>query len=293
LANLTSVGNGLEISGSNFLGDCSALVLLLGWPSGPPQDSVGGSINFANNALGCNSIEEILASVTGPTAPVIASATGGDQQIILEFIESTTPDRLYPVEGYVADCAGASAESLFDPDVAEPIPDEGGISLQLDIQDFGPVSVLPMIEIDIDITHPRTRHLVITITSPEGTTLTLWNEGVGTGADLVGTFPTTLTPVDDLAQIANEDLNGTWTLQVNDVIAGYEGALNSWGIRIHEPVMEIGASSPIIISELINGREYSCTVSPITLLGIFPVSNEVIATPMIPEVIFNHGFESE
>ncbi|MFC1740057.1 proprotein convertase P-domain-containing protein [Pseudomonadota bacterium] len=292
---LISVGRDLHFYGNTLLGDCSAMVVIFGWPLGPPDDSIGGSINLSRNASGCNSVEEILASVTGPTTPVITSATVNDQQITLEFVESTTTDRLYPIEGYEADCIGDSAENYFDPDVAESIPDEGGISLQLDIHDFGPVSVLSEIEIeiDIDITHPRTRHLVVTLTSPEGTTLTLWDEGVGTGTDLIGTFPTSLTPVDDLSQIANEDLNGTWTLQVNDVIAGYEGALNSWGITVQELVTEYGANSPITIGELTNGQEYSCTVTPVTKLGVFPASNEVMATPMIPEIIFKHGFESE
>ena len=135
--------------------------------------------------------------------------------------------------------------------------------------------------------------MVIALTSPAGTSLSLWDEGVGTGSDLIGTFPTTLTPIDDLAQIANEDLNGIWTLQVNDVIAGFEGVLNSWGIRVRELVTEDGASSPIVISELTNGQEYACSVSPVTKLGIFPASNEVTVVVILGDQVFTSGFEPE
>ena len=42
---------------------------------------------------------------------------------------------------------------------------------------------------------------------------------------------------------------------------------------------------------LSNGREYSCTVTPVTLLGTFPESNKVLVT--LPDILFRDGFESE
>ncbi|MCJ7792001.1 MAG: proprotein convertase P-domain-containing protein, partial [Dehalococcoidia bacterium] len=50
----------------------------------------------------------------------------------------------------------------------------------------------------------------------------------------------------------DENLNGTWTLQVSDVIAGYEGQLNSWGIRLTDTITDYGALSPIAVGNVAN-----------------------------------------
>ena len=71
LANLTSVGGVLDISFNGALTNCQGLAPVLGWPSGPPNDSVGGQITIDSNATGCNSVEEILASYSKPLDPAI------------------------------------------------------------------------------------------------------------------------------------------------------------------------------------------------------------------------------
>ena len=71
LANLTSVGGDLYISFNAALTNCQGLAPVLGWPSGPPNDSVGGQITIDSNATGCNSVEEILASYSKPLDPAI------------------------------------------------------------------------------------------------------------------------------------------------------------------------------------------------------------------------------
>ena len=44
------------------------------------------------------------------------------------------------------------------------------------------------------------------------------------------------------------------------------------------------ASSPITVSNLTNGREYSCTVAPVTNLGAVPLSSAVSATATAPAI---------
>jgi len=56
------------ISG-NDNASCEGLALLLGWPSGPPDDDVAGDITIVSNGSGCNSIAEVLASYTSPITP--------------------------------------------------------------------------------------------------------------------------------------------------------------------------------------------------------------------------------
>ncbi|MDG1771357.1 MAG: hypothetical protein P8H30_05265 [Luminiphilus sp.] len=68
LTNLTSVGGKLWIV-ENYNASCEGVALLLGWPSGPPDDNVAGGINIDSNGPDCDSIWEVLASYTPPTTP--------------------------------------------------------------------------------------------------------------------------------------------------------------------------------------------------------------------------------
>ena len=67
LANLTSVGGDLQINDNDALANCKSVAPLLGWPNGPPYDSVEGVIRITRNGTGCNSIAEVLASYLLPT----------------------------------------------------------------------------------------------------------------------------------------------------------------------------------------------------------------------------------
>ena len=60
LSNVRSVGNDLYIVSNWSLDDCRGVAPLLGWPNGPPYDSVGGSIFIEANDLGCLSQEDIF-----------------------------------------------------------------------------------------------------------------------------------------------------------------------------------------------------------------------------------------
>lgn len=73
LGNVASVGEGLSVYANPGLAKCQAIAALIGWPDGPPADTVGGAIRFESfdnpplaNAAGCNSLAEVLRSVVGP-----------------------------------------------------------------------------------------------------------------------------------------------------------------------------------------------------------------------------------
>ena len=66
LAKLRKVFGFLIIENNTFLRDCEAIAPLFGWPNGPPDDSVGGTISISYNAYGCSSIAQVLASYTPP-----------------------------------------------------------------------------------------------------------------------------------------------------------------------------------------------------------------------------------
>jgi hypothetical protein len=107
LSGLTSVGSYLFIVDNDSLTNCQGPAPVLGWPSGPPSDSVVGDITVElNGGVECESVEALLASVSGPSQPVISAAIGGNESISLAFPLSTTSDTVFPITGYEAVCSG-------------------------------------------------------------------------------------------------------------------------------------------------------------------------------------------
>ena len=49
LASITSVGGNLNIVSNDALTNCQGIAPVLGWPSGPPDDSVDGVITIESN----------------------------------------------------------------------------------------------------------------------------------------------------------------------------------------------------------------------------------------------------
>ena len=283
LASLTSVGGDLEIEFNYALANCEGVAPLLGWPNGPPSDSVNSRITIFSNAIGCNSIEGVLASVSGPTQPTITNAAAaGGGRISLDLNPSTTTDTAFPITGYEAECTGSYADLGEAP--AASLLDNKPVMRKLTVSDYGPTAVVAQIEVDIDITHQRPDHLNITLTTPGGTELVLWDRGGAGTADIVGTYPTTLGTSDIFEDITNEAIDGDWVLRVEDVEVGplvREGVLNSWGLRISEEVIATGPASPITVNKLTRGRNYSCTVAPVTGLGALSVSDAVtVSVPL-------------
>lgn len=222
-------------------------------------------------------MDEILASVSGPTVPIITQVAVGNRLATLTFTSGTT-DALFPITGYEAACSASGVANATSP--ALSILDNGDpVASSLTTNGFSSAATPSEIEVDLNISHARPQHLKILLTSPEGTILTLWDESAQTTTDIVGTFPTTLTPQNQIGSV--EAMDGEWVLSVQDVnnLGSHEGLLNSWGLRINPKTNKVGSSSPITVTELINNRDYSCTVTPMTNLGEFPVSAAVTATP--------------
>ena len=222
----------------------------------------------------------MLASVSGPTQPVITESTTSSNSLSLGFTPSTTTDDLFPITGYSASCNGREISVSGSP--TTDLLDNTPITETLTVSGYDPTSVPSPIEVDIDITHSDPADLYITLTTPAGTELILWNQGSSGGEDLVGTFPTSLASVTSLEAVSPEPMDGEWVLRVEDVDIGpvvREGVLNSWGLRITEEVTASGTSSPIEVTGITRGREYQCRVAPVTKLGKIPESEPFIANP--------------
>lgn len=299
LSNLTSVGSDLTILSNRTLANCQGLAPVLGWPNGPPEDDVGGDIEISGNRAGCTSLQQVLDSVSGPTKPVINQAVTSSNSISLVFAASSVADTPFVVTSYTATCTGADIDISASP--AIDLLDNTPVQETLTVSGYDPSTVLPAIEVDISITHSDPTDLYITLTSPQGTEIVLWNQGNTGGEDMVGTFPTTLTAVDSFDGITGQAMDGDWVLSVEDIQVGpivREGVLNSWGMRITEELTGVGASSPIELDGATQGRDYVCSVTPVTQLGAYPVSDpfvvsetrsEAPSTPTITSTDYEDG----
>lgn len=127
LGSIQSVSEDLYVSSNFQLGDCSDIGVLLGWPEGPPADSVGGEIEIGNNASGCNSVSEILDSNVGPASYVVSPSVGSaggtvapaaDQIVeeggVVSFAFS--PDADYELDSIAGTCGGTRSGVSFTTD---------------------------------------------------------------------------------------------------------------------------------------------------------------------------------
>ena len=289
LLNINKVIGSVSVFGNQHLQACEGLIPVLGWPGGPPDDQVSGFIEIYSNGFGCSSTEEILASVSGPTPPLIQRHSSDRGVLSLAFTKSTTEDRLFLVTGYQATCESSLAN--LSKSKAIILRDNTPVFSTLVVANEVSDTTLSntTVEVDIDIDHTDPTDLVVKLTSPLGTEVVLWDQGNPGEENLKGTFPTTLTSVGSLDDFVGE-LNGSWTLAVEDVDVGpivREGVLNSWGLRIAESTVVKGeTSSPISLPGIGRGRDYSCVVAPITALGIAPVSDPyTVSVPLeLPSV---------
>ena len=313
LVNLESVSGSLTVKNNSSLDNCAGLARVLGWPDGPPDDSVGGTIDISGNGgpafspappgtgSGCASADEILSSVSAPSQPVITRHSTSQGNLSLFFNESISTNTAFPVTGYQAFCSSSLAD--FSDSPAAKLLDNVPVTRRLRVDgEASSVSFFDaFIEVSIDITHSDPTDLSVKLTSPEGTALLLWDQNFAGSQNLQGTFPTTLTPVDSLLGVADEALDGQWALTAEDVSVGpivREGVFNSWGLRITESgAFTAGGSSPVKLQGLGRGRNYSCTVTPVTALGQSAVSEAYIANvpvelPQSP-VIVSTDYEDE
>ena len=83
LVSVASIGGDLTVQSNSQLSSCIGLINVLGYPNGPPNDAVTGTITIASNAAGCSSVEDIFDGVDPPSAPVLTSIRAGDGQIVI------------------------------------------------------------------------------------------------------------------------------------------------------------------------------------------------------------------
>ncbi|MEZ5064696.1 MAG: proprotein convertase P-domain-containing protein [bacterium] len=121
------------------------------------------------------------------------------------------------------------AQASVSPGLSIPDNNPTGVSSTLVVSGTGG-TVSSNLNVDINLTHTWIGDLIVRLTSPNGTVVTLHNRTGSSAHDIIGNYPLTLTPAQPLSAFIGGPLDGTWTMFVSDNAGQDVGTLNSWGI---------------------------------------------------------------
>ncbi|WP_406661384.1 M6 family metalloprotease domain-containing protein [Methanolobus sp. ZRKC3] len=142
-----------------------------------------------------------------------------------------------------------------------PIPDYEamGVSSEINIAEIGKVKA---IKVGVDISHTYIGDLQVELEAPSGKIALLHDQESGHQDDLQKTYNSDA--VTELADLTNEATEGTWKLNVRDMLRRDIGRLNCWSIEIeYESVDKIasGESMPNVVIPDINGEGVNSAIS--------------------------------
>jgi len=128
------------------------------------------------------------------------------------------------------------------------IPDNSTTGVSSTLSVAGVSGPLTDLDVSLTLSHLNVGDLIVTLTSPTGTSITLMNRRGGTGDNLTNTtfddsatisissgiapFTGRYRPESPLAGFNGATPNGTWTINVSDRAAGTSGLLVRWSMRV-------------------------------------------------------------
>jgi subtilisin-like proprotein convertase family protein len=158
----------------------------------------------------------------------LARLIGDETFLAVRVGAAGAPAGSFDLNAEVVDLERAQGASA--PAVAIPDDDGDGITDTITLADDCSVATLT---VDVDVTHPFRSDVRLTLISPLGTSILLKrNESFDPEDDVVGTFPTTLEPVDSLDALIAEEAAGAWGLNAADLSLEDGGTLNAWGVNV-------------------------------------------------------------
>lgn len=112
------------------------------------------------------------------------------------------------------------------PDIQIPDSDPEGIQSSINISEEG---LMEDIRVSVNITHPRSRELRLTLISPAGERIVLHDRNQSSGENIVATYNLGSTPA--IRAFIGEQIQGDWILNVSDLARGDTGKLSQWGLK--------------------------------------------------------------
>lgn len=113
------------------------------------------------------------------------------------------------------------------PGIAIPDNSPTGITDKISVTEQG---TLASIKVELDISHSYIGDLVVSLTSPQGTIVSLHNRNGGGAANIKKTFDLQNLPA--LSSFAGKAIKGDWTLKVIDGAPVDSGTLNNWKLHL-------------------------------------------------------------
>ncbi len=202
-------GNVSQLGGSPAAG---ALVTLLPGGESTTTDA-GGDYGFVGVFPGSYTVQAGMADWSTEQVPVTLvadqSLTGVDFTLLPVIVDT------------------------FCDQTAIMIPDGDLTGIDVTIPVAGSLSqTISSVELYLDITHPFIGDLVIDLIAPDGTTVAI-HHNTGAGADnILGWYPSEITPSSPLTALVGTQVAGPWTLHLHDVGNFDFGPLNEWCLKL-------------------------------------------------------------
>ncbi|MHC1754042.1 MAG: M4 family metallopeptidase [Methanosarcina sp.] len=107
-----------------------------------------------------------------------------------------------------------------------PDSDPEGIKSSINVPEAG---LVKDIRVYVNITHPRSRELRVTLISPAGEHIVLHDRNPGSGKNIVTTYNSGSIP--KLRACIGDQIQGDWILNVSDLAKDDTGSLSQWGLK--------------------------------------------------------------
>jgi subtilisin-like proprotein convertase family protein len=139
----------------------------------------------------------------------------------------------------------ASANACTSPALAIPDNNATGITSTATV---GPSFAITALECSVDITHTWKGDLIVELRHG-ATNVRLHNRTGGSTDNIIGTYPTTITPAASLSAFTGQLSDGAWSLFVSDNASSDVGTLNQWCVVLHgasdtTQTVGVGAEAP-------------------------------------------------
>ncbi len=121
------------------------------------------------------------------------------------------------------------------------------------------------IEVYVDITHTYQGDLIVSLESPDGTSVTLHNRTGGSTDNLIGWYPDDMDPAGNLDDFIGDLADGLWTMTISDNAGGDTGTFNEWCLKITyagDPTDVAGAVPQVLAL----GRNFPNPFNPKTMI---------------------------
>ncbi len=219
------------------------------------------AIQVDNDAGGPNLYTTVqTVTAIGNYGPYGPYATGST--INVRLVHNLDANCNATFQGISATCNGPGAACQYNSTTTSPINDNTTVTNTITVPALGGATITDL-NVFVNITHPFSADLRLSLLSPTGTTVALINSGLCTDNDNItaefdqqaSTAVGVTCPLNNVFVIPAASLNafngqvlqGTWTLSVQDVATTDQGTLNSWCLIPTVPTPNVLVSPKVFL----------------------------------------------